>query len=373
MQISPRKDRKAIILRFTVEGVRFSFHPLPGGKWENKRDRQLVQAIATKIENDVLAGNFDPTLQRYRHKATAETVSCQKPAIRLRLNWLAIWDGYVENLNLKSQTKADHYEMIRRQIIKAKNPLLKETDWLINSKLATSTFNRRLSALRLAIQWAIAQKLIVDDPLKKIKNRQSTLEEEEKSEAKKAPFNSEEITKIINYFQEKHPTYSPFVEFLLFSGVRTGEAVGLRWKDVDLEKKIVTIAQSISRERGGYKKIRKRPKTLQSLRSLKMSERIYQLFIRINPEKNTPDELIFKSPHGCIIDHGNFRANYWKPALEKLEISYRKPYATRHTLLSEALESGMTIPQVAAIAGHKDGRMILQHYGRQINQPQLPD
>ena len=46
---------------------------------------------------------------------------------------------------------------------------------------------------------------------------------------------------------------------------------------------------------------------------------------------------------------------------------------TRHTLLSEALESGLTIPQVAAIAGHKDGRMILQHYGRVINQVQLPD
>ena len=100
-----------------------------------------------------------------------------------------------------------------------------------------------------------------------------------------------------------------------------------------------------------------------------MSDRVYDLLVKIKSEKS---DLIFTSPRGCIIDHGNFR-KVWKESLRELGVPYRKPYATRHTLLSQALELGLTIPQVAAIAGHKDGRMILQHYGRVINQPQLPE
>jgi integrase len=168
-----------------------------------------------------------------------------------------------------------------------------------------------------------------------------------------------------------HPVYAPFVRFLLFSGVRTGEAVGLTWENIDLDKRLVHIRQSISRERGKYQKVKKNPKTRQSDRSLKMSVRVYGLLVSLVPESQSG--LVFKSPKGKIIDHGNFRIQCWKPTLLALAIPYRKPYATRHTLLSQALEDGMTIPQVAQIAGHRDGKMILQHYGHVINQPQLPD
>lgn len=371
MQIIPRKDKHAIILRFTVESVRFSFHPIPSGKWENKRDIKLAEAIATKIENDVAAGNFDPTLNRYRHKSTPENISCQKPTNK-NLTWLEIWNDWANSLNLKAHTKADHYQCVRRSIEKAGNPVINNVEWLESMAWAASTFNRRLSMLRSAVAYGMKCGKILIDPLAKMANRESTLEQEEITESKKQPLNNDEIAQIILSFEKSHPNYASFVEFLLYTGVRTGEAVGVRWKDIDLERRLISISQTITRERGAYKKTRKRPKTLQSVRCLKMSDRIYNTIIRIKPEKIDLDTLIFKSPKGFTIDHGNFR-KVWKQTLEQLQIPYRKPYATRHTLLSHALEAGLTIPQVAGIAGHKDGRMILQHYGRVINQPQLPE
>jgi integrase len=371
--IIPKQDKGGIRLRFTLQGHNFSFHPLPKGRWEDKRDRQIVASIASKIQNDILAGVFDPTLEKYRHRPCIQIADkISRPATSI-VHWLEIWEEFVASLHLKPATAADHYACVRTQILKAGNPEILETDWLINcTGLASSTFNRRLSMLMKAATWAIQQKMISKNPLLGIESRSTSLTEEEASEAKKAPFNSEEVLQIISYFYDRHPSYAPFVEFLLFSGCRTGEAVGLRWSDVNLDKQTIAIEQSISRERGGYKKIAKRPKTLQSRRLLKMSQRIYKLFVKISGNK-LQNELVFRSPQGHQIDHGNFRSNYWKPALEFLQISYRKPYATRHTLLSEALESGLSVPQVAAIAGHKNCRMVIQHYGRQINQPQLPE
>jgi len=374
MQIIPRKDKYAIILRFTVESVRFSFHPIPGGKWENRRDKKLAEAIVTKIENDVAAGNFDPSLVRYRHKSTPQNVSCQKPAAATKnLTWLQVWDEWVSSLlNLKPSTKADHYQCVRRAIEKADNPFLKDVGWLQKASWAASTFNRRLSMLRSAIAHSVGLGKISIDPLAKITAREGSLEEEEAAESKKQPFTNEESSQIILAFEKSYPSYAPFVEFLFYTGARTGEAVGIRWRDIDLDRRLISITHTLTRERGGYKKTRKRPKTLQSMRSLKMSTRIYDVITKIKSENTDVDALIFKSPKGHAIDHGNFR-KIWKAILEELGIVYRKPYATRHTLLSKALEGGLSIPQVAGIAGHKDGRMILQHYGRVINQPHLPE
>jgi integrase len=372
MNINPSKDRKAIRLQFTVEGARFSFSPLPGGKWENKRDRQLVAAIATKIENDILAGNFDPSLERYRHKLSPAQTPLPEKASPKKACWIEIWDAWVCSLDLPASTAADHYACVRAMIVKSGNPLLNNVEWLQANKLVASTFNRRLSMLRSCLLWAVEENLIkpTDSPLKKVRSRTVTEDERRRSDKKKAPLSDAEIEKILDYVDRVYPTYGPFVRFLLFSGVRTGEAVGLTWDNVDLEKRLIFIRQSVSRQRGKYEKICKTPKTKESVRTLKMSDRVFALFNSIITENVCG--LIFKSPKGQIIDHGNFRTQCWKRTLSDLNIPYRKPYATRHTLLSQALESGLSVPQVAQIAGHRDGKMILQHYGHVINQPQLP-
>jgi integrase len=376
MNIVLAKSRKGIRLRFTVESVRYEFQPFPCGKWENKRDRQLAAAIATKIENDILAGIFDSTLEKYRHKSLLDGVAVTQIAPKpkeIEVHWLELCDTWIENLCLSVHTVAGHYQVLRRQIEKSGNPILSEIDWLLDSQLSTSTFNRRLSMLRSLVQWCREKKLIDFDPLVKVVHRKAVIEEQQKQEENCRPFCQDEIARIVGLFRQKHPTYAPFVEFMFFTGVRTGEAVGLLWRHVDFGKRLISIKQSVTRERGGYKKVVSQPKTRQSIRTLRMSDRVFDLLVSIKPQETNLAEFVFKSPTGCVIDHGRFRACYWKPILEELGIPYRKPYTTRHTLLSEALEQGLSVPQVAQIAGHKDGRMILQHYGHVINQPQLPE
>jgi integrase len=372
MNIVLAKSRKGIRLRFTVETVRYEFQPLPGGKWESKRDRQLVTAIAIRIENDILANNFDSTLKKYRHGQSEGVAVVTQSAPRSKeTHWLELWDKWVLSLELPESTAADHYACTRAMILKAGNPAIDVIEWLVNSKLAASTFNRRLSMLRSCLRWAEGEELASENPLKKLKSRCVSTEERQQADRKKAPLSDLEISRILDHVDRQYPSYGAFLRFMLFSGVRTGEAVGLTWENVDLNKRVIYVKETITRARGKYKKIKKCPKTRDSIRTLKMSERIYDLLVSILPDK--PFGLIFASPKGQIIDHGNFRSKCWKPTLLALEIPYRKPYATRHTLLSEALESGLSVPQVAQIAGHSDGRMIILHYGHVINQPQLPE
>ncbi len=76
-------------------------------------DIAQAKAIATKINNDILAGYSDSTLERYKiaPKANANT----RPKI---VPMLELWDLWVDSLEISHATKAAHYEMITRMIVK---------------------------------------------------------------------------------------------------------------------------------------------------------------------------------------------------------------------------------------------------------------
>lgn len=64
--IKPTNHNGSIQLKFSFGGKRYSFNPVPGGSYTSKRDLATANAIATRIQNDILAGCFDPTLDKYR-------------------------------------------------------------------------------------------------------------------------------------------------------------------------------------------------------------------------------------------------------------------------------------------------------------------
>lgn len=364
--IVPVNNNGSIQLKFSVKGKRYSLNPVPSGDYDNKRDMAIAQSVAVKIQNDILAGVFDPTLDRYRPNPSQE----KKPLNSLLLKskgkitqLLTVWDAWVETLDLSPATKADHYEMVRRMLLKA-NPTISEIEWFTTAQIAPSTFNKRLGYLKSCFRWAIAQNFVVCNPFEVVKSRKAA-----KPQIK--PFTQNEMKAIITEFDCKYPHYVPFVTFLFMTGVRTGEAIGLQWNHINFVRSEIIICESLSKDRAGngYRKVRKDTKT-GSVRYLPMSSDLRALLEGLKPGK--PDELVFKSAWGCVIDAGNFRDD-WQKVLTNLGIPYRKPYTARHTLLSHAIEQGIPITGVAYIAGHADTRMVMQTYGHMINRPPLPD
>ncbi|MEM9220757.1 MAG: site-specific integrase [Cyanobacteria bacterium P01_F01_bin.150] len=366
--IVPINNNGSIQLKFSVDGERYSFNPIRGRKYSNKRHLAIATSIATQIQNDILTGVFEHSLDKYRHQSTAR----KAPPTRKRGTkqnspqyLMPIWDTWVETLDLSPATKADHYEMIRRMITKA-NPKATDIKWLLESTIAPSTFNKRLGYLKSCGKWAVSVGKLTTNPFESVKSRKTT-------KSKPKPFTLKEIRAIISAFDQRFSHYGAFVRFLFMTGVRTSEAIGLRWKFIDFDRQEIIICESLSKDRtgNGYKRIRKSTKT-GNVRHLRLNSELAQLLKGIRPDNFNPDDLVFLSSKGCVIDAGNFRED-WKEVLEGLKISYRKPYTTRHTLLSHAIEKGMPITSVAYIAGHSDSRMVMETYGHMINRPDLPD
>ncbi|WP_348918734.1 tyrosine-type recombinase/integrase, partial [Adonisia turfae] len=73
------------------------------------------------------------------------------------------------------------------------------------------------------------------------------------------------------------------------------------------------------------------------------------------------DDLVFTSPKGNPIDDHNFRKRHWTPALAAANVPYRKPYNTRHSFISQAIDQGWSISEIASITGNSE-ETILRHY-----------
>lgn len=360
-EIKPINNNGAIQLKFTFAGKRYSLNPLPGGQYTNPRDLNTAKAVASQIQNDILAGHFDNTLNRYRIAPKADKEAKKEP-----VTLLTIWDAWVEQLNLPVATKAHHYKAIRQQIIKA-NPLLTDASWFIQSTLGASTFNQRLGYLKACGTWAVSQGQVETNPYAALKPRKATPKEIK-------PFTEIEIKAILDGFEKLAPHYCPFVKFLLATGVRTSEAIGLRWRHVDLNKGEVVIQESLSRDwaGNGYQRVRKETKS-GGIRYLYLPQELIGVLEAIKPAITAPDALVFTTVKGKPIDDGNFRERYWVKVLAHVGVAYRHPYTTRHTTASHGLEQGLPITSMAYLLGHKDTTMVSKTYGHLVNRPKLPD
>jgi len=355
--IKPINNNGSIQLKFSLGGKRYSFNPIPGGDYGNRRDMAQAQAIATRIQNDILSGYFDTSLGRYRLTPKASKVQSGSKLS----STLAVWDAFVNSLDLPAATKADHYEMIRRMLLKV-DPKLSDVSWITSAKLAPSTYNKRLSYVKKCFAWAVKEGLTDSNPYDKLKPKKAIAQDIK-------PFSTEEMSRIIAGFEAQAPHYIHFVKFLFFTGVRLSEAIGLRWDNVDFSRNEVVIRESLSKDRAGngYNRIRKETKT-GSVRYLTMSPELRELLRALMSSGNA---LVFTTVRGCVIDSGNFR-ELWQQILTGCGVPYRKIHAIRHTLLSHAVEQGIPLTGVAYLAGHCNTRMVMQTYGHMINRPSLP-
>jgi len=181
------------------------------------------------------------------------------------------------------------------------------------------------------------------------------------------PFTKAEIKTIIQAFENdshyKH--YAAFVKFMFSTGVRTGEAIGLRWKHITDEFSTIWIGEIIT-------KGKRRPTKNNKHRTIPINAQLKELLKSIKPENANPDDLVFTTRQGNPIDEHNFSARAWSNILSRLEIPYRKPYNCRHTFVSHCLESGMNPVVVAQLTGH-DVKVLYGHYAGVVSRPTLPD
>ena len=350
--------RDRLRLCWTYCGKRYYLYV---GLADTPTNRKVAELRARQIELDMISSNFDPTLEKYKPVS-------QK---RSQATVVELFERFVEykSKRVYERTLAKYKGLLGqiREYFKNKSAdaiadkqAESFIEWLAD-RLEPVTLRERLFFLRAAWEWGIKQKMVAANPWLDL-----AVKVPPKQRVK--PFTVAEVSAIANAFRNNryYSYYADYVEFLLGTGCRIGEVIGLKWKHVNDDCSRVWIGESLSRgDRKGTKTGRDR--------YLFLTERLQKLLLSRKPDNLDKEGLVFTAPKGGAIDDHNFRNRAWRSILKECGIEYRKPYNSRATFVSHALDAGMNPVDVAQLTGH-NVRTLYEHYAGSIqSSPRIPD
>lgn len=170
-----------------------------------------------------------------------------------------------------------------------------------------------------------------------------------------------EVETILALAERYEPELAPVLIFLSHTGARRGEALGLRWEDVDFERGRVWIRRAVVR--GEIKapksgKARSVPMDAAGPRLRRMLENRAATRLGREGLASAP-ELVFSERGGRIIPERNLNRS-WERLRRRAAAERVRPlrlHDFRHTFASQAIASGVSILSVAAWLGHSATRV----------------
>lgn len=220
-----------------------------------------------------------------------------------------------------------------------------------------------LLPLRGVIKQAMADDLLVSDPMSNVDVDALVSREQKRSEYEVDPFAADELARLLDAAGRLFgPNGRNMIEFHAFTGLRTGELFGLTWEQVSageirIDRSLVHGKDALTKTKAGDRTV---PLTGAAALALKRQKAVTAL----------AGGRVFKA-----LGQDRWPYDYWrhysapfKRACQLAEVRYRNPYQLRHTFASQMLSGGENPLMVAKIMGHKDTQMLFRVYAKWIDQ-----
>lgn len=366
-----RKESNCLFLDFSFRGIRVREQTKLTDSTTNRR---ACEALLKKVEAAIVLGQFDyseffPGSSNIGKFQPSTKVEPNQPEIGTpkfadfaqtwlaenKIQWRASHSKNVVNIvNNKLIPVFGEFMLseIRKATIMAfradlASGTLKKTAKEAKS-LSAKTVNSNMSVLKLILEEA-SDRFEFPCPYRNIKRLSQKRTDIQ-------PFTLEELTRFI---QNVRPDYRNYYTTRFYTGLRTGEIDGLKWKYVDFARRQILIRETIVDGRVEY------TKTDGSQREVPMLGPVFES-LKAQFEATGAYEYVFCNRSGAPLEHSNIRKRIWYPTLSLLGLARRRPYETRHTCATLLLASGENPEWVARFLGHTTTEMLFKVYSRFI-------
>ena len=164
--------------------------------------------------------------------------------------------------------------------------------------------------------------------------------------------------------------YRLFFSFLYKTGVRQGEALALTWEDIDLEKRIVNIDKTISKEYINGKRIINSPKTKKSIRKIRIDRMLkwgllsYKKYYIKKLNNFNPKMYVFGFSKPLSPTTIERKKNYY---CDLAKVPRIRIHDFRHSHATYLISKGIPATVVADRLGHSDISTTLNVYSHVLN------
>lgn len=266
-----------------------------------------------------------------------------------RRSYLVTIRGNIDKYYLSAFGNVRVGAVTRADLLKFRSSLAKVSGRNGNATLSANRINKIMDPLRRIFEEA-ADRYDFTTPYVRIKPLKVP-----KSDVQ--PFTLQEVKQIIDSVR---PDFCNYYTVRFFTGMRTGEIDGLKWKYVDFDRRQILVRETIVYGEDDY------TKTDASQRDIAMSQPVYEALQKQYRATGAMSEYVFCNLQGLPIEHNNVTKRVWYPLLGALGLERRRPYQTRHTAATLWLAAGEAPEWIARQMGHANTEMLFKVYSRYV-------
>lgn len=282
--------------------------------------------------------------------------------------WCSEWLNCYVKPQVKERTYAKYCQLANSHILPelgdyhldelSTNVLQHFVNKMQNIGYASTTIHGFISLIKLSLVKAVELN-IVDKEYSNYLSRPKT-------KIKRVEcFSLQEQRKIENYVVDYGNPKSFGVLLTLYTGIRIGELLALKWVDCDMKRGIIKVSKSChdSWNENGYLKIIDTPKTLNSVRVIPMPKQLVPYLKMMR--RNAKNEFVVpgRSRYGAEV---RTYQRYFENLLAELKINHKGFHSLRHTFATRALECGMDVKTLSEILGHANPTVTLNRYAHSM-------
>ena len=381
-KIRVREETNRLYFDFRYQGVRCREYT---ALQDTPANRKRMEGLMKRIEAEIIAGVFDygktfPGSRRAARFASSRPVDSDateasalqqavsppepdRPDTPLFQEFIDEWMGEKEvewkrSYQKKQVDVVNKYlrpefgkrrvsDITRADLLKYRAFLAKDTHG--KKAISGSRVNQIMNLLKQVLDEA-ADRFDFITPFVRIKPVKQ-------GRSKVDPFSLEEVQV---FLREVEPHWQPYFTVRFFTGMRTSEIDGLKWRYVFFDRREIVVEETLVHG------LEDTPKTATSYRSIQMNQLVFDALQEQWKKTGHSDGFVFQSKRGEPVRYRNVNNRVWYPTLDRAGLKRRNPYQTRHTAATLWLASGESPEWIARQMGHSNTKMLFTVYSRYV-------
>ena len=178
----------------------------------------------------------------------------------------------------------------------------------------------------------------------------------------------EHLTKLITVLSAEDSEFSIGILLCIYTGIRVGELSGIRWEDIDFDKKLLHIRRTISRiknlDYSGESDDEPKtvlmigpPKSVSSIRDIPIPDFLLK---RLKARCSAPGEFLLTGSTKCM-EPRTVQRKFHK-LLEQNHIPQINFHSLRHAFATRFTEHGFDCKSLSEILGHSSPKITMEIY-----------
>src|SRR5579862_3417955 len=199
------------------------------------------------------------------------------------------------------------------------------------------------------------------------------LEKDERPRGERREFPSLDRDAIGRLISSTPNRYRTLIAVSVLTGLRQGEALGLRWQDVDIKAGLIRIRYQL--DRAG---VLVEPKTAAAKRDVPIPLSLGRMLAAHKHEAFAhgyakPTDFVFATEAGGPLNHRNITRRGLEKAILNGELPKIRWHDLRHLAASALIAEGASIPYLSRVLGHASPAITLAIYAHEFGQTEHAD